>query len=31
MKLLLDDATAIKVFDGIVEVVTEGQWRPFGR
>jgi len=26
----IDDATAIKVVDGKVEVVSEGQWRHFG-
>ncbi len=27
----VDDQTAIKVADGTVEVVSEGQWRLFGR
>ena len=26
----IDDATAIKVVDGAVEVVSEGRWRRFG-
>jgi dipeptidase E len=26
----IDDQTAIKVVDGKVEVVSEGQWRHFG-
>lgn len=25
----IDDETAIKVIDGVVEVVSEGQWRLF--
>lgn len=25
----LDDQTAIKVIDGVVEVVSEGQWKLF--
>jgi dipeptidase E len=25
----IDDATAIKVVDGVVEIVSEGQWTPF--
>jgi dipeptidase E len=25
----IDEQTAIKVVDGSVEVVSEGQWRPF--
>ncbi|MFD0331942.1 hypothetical protein ACFQZC_36725 [Streptacidiphilus monticola] len=27
----IDDATAIKVVDGAVEVVSEGQWKLFER
>jgi dipeptidase E len=27
----IDDETAIKVVDGSVEVVSEGQWRLFAR
>ena len=26
----IDDATAIKVVDGTVELVSEGRWRRFG-
>jgi dipeptidase E len=27
----IDDATAIRVVDGAVDVVSEGQWRLFSR
>ena len=27
----IDDETAIRVVDGAVDVISEGQWKPFAR